>query len=75
MKVADILTLAEPIIKKLLDGNINPKDIQYLELFSEYERLSSEGHKKTYIEVILCEEFNIGKTKFYEILKNFKSQI
>lgn len=75
MKVFDILIFAEPIIKKLLEANVNPKDVQYLELFSEYQRLSAEGHKTTYIEAILCEEFDIKKTKFYEIIKSFGSQI
>lgn len=75
MKAHEILLLAKPMLKMLLSAGISPKDVQYLDLYSEYMRLKSEGHKVTYIEAYLCEEFNIRKTKFYEIIKLFDSEI
>lgn len=75
MKAHEILLLAKPMIDILLSAGISPKDVQYISLYNEYIRLKAEGHKVTYIEAYLCDEFNIRKTKFYELIKQFDSEV
>lgn len=75
MKTVEVLSLAKPMLEMLISAGVNPKDVQYIELFNEYIRLKTEGHKVTYIEAYLCDEFNIKKTKFYELIKVFDSDI
>ena len=75
MKVHEVLSLAKPIIEKVISAGINPKDIQHLELYNNFLRLRNEGHKMAYIEAFLCEEYNIKKTKFYELIKNFDTEL
>lgn len=75
MKAFEVLILAKPMIEKIMSVGLNPRDVQYLDLYGEYIRLKKEGHKVTYIEAYLCEEFNIRKTKFYELIKQFDSDI
>lgn len=71
MKVYEVFTMAKPLIEKLTSSGINPKDIQYMDLYDDFLRLKNEGHKVTYIEAYLCEEYGIKKTKFYELTKLF----
>jgi len=75
MKAHKVLSLAQPMLETLFSAGINPKDVQYLDLFNEYVRLKKEGHKITYIEAYLCEEFNIRKTKFYKLVKQLDSEV
>lgn len=71
MKIYEILTLAQPFIEKLFAAGVNPKDIQHIHLFLDYLQLIKENHKITYIESTLCDKYDIGRSKFYEIVKTF----
>ena len=75
MKAHEVLLLAKPMLAVLFSAGISPKDVQYLDLYNEYTRLKSEGHKITYIETYLCEEFNIRKTKFYELIRSLDTEV
>lgn len=71
MKAHEVLLLAKPILEKINNIGINPNDVQYLDMYSDYNRLKGEGHKTTYIEVYLCEQYNVSRAKFYQIVKVF----
>lgn len=75
MKVHEVLQLTKPMIDKIQSIGMNLKDLKYIELCEQYLTLKREGHKMTYIEVHLCEKFNIKKTKFYELVKIFNTSI
>ncbi|MFV0469337.1 MAG: hypothetical protein ACK5MK_10470 [Dysgonomonas sp.] len=75
MKVFEALTFARPLVETILQAGANPKDIQYLELYSEYLRLENEGHKKVYIATVLSEEYEITERTFYEIVKRLSRDV
>lgn len=75
MKAHEILTLAKPMIEKLISAGISPKDIQHLDLYKDYLRLKGEGHKIAYIEAYLCEEYNIKRTRFFELTKKLGTEL
>jgi hypothetical protein len=37
--------------------------------------MKNEGQKKTYITVILCDRYKIGRTKFFELINSFEEEI
>ncbi|MDH6354498.1 hypothetical protein M2132_000826 [Dysgonomonas sp. PH5-45] len=69
MKVFEALTFARPLVESILQAGANPKDVQYLEMYSEYLRLEGEGHKKVYIAAVLSDEYDITERTFYDIIK------
>ncbi|NDW10126.1 hypothetical protein [Dysgonomonas sp. 520] len=69
MKVFEALTFARPLVETIFQAGANPKDVQYLEMYSEYLRLEQEGHKKVYIAAVLSEEYEITERTFYDIVK------
>lgn len=75
MKVFEALAFARPLVERILESGANPKDIQYLDLYSEYLRLEGEGHKKVYIATVLSEEYDITERSFYEIIKRLGKDI
>lgn len=75
MKVHEALFATKPILDKLASAGVNPKDARYLDLYNEYVRLRDEGHKVTYIQIYICYEYQISKTKFYEMVKIFDTDL
>lgn len=75
MKAVDILELAQPIIEKLLKVDVNPKDIQYLDLYRDYSRLKNEGHKITWIHNVLSEEHDVSIRNIKYIVKRLEAKV
>lgn len=75
MKVHEILTMLSPAINKLLDANINPKDVQYLELYKEYNYLKMDGQKTEWIVVHLSNKYNVSRRSIFSIISKFQSEV
>lgn len=75
MKAYEILSIAQPIIDKLVTAGINPKDIRYLELYHEYKRLKEEGHKITWIVSFLSEQYDVSEANVYNVVKRLDSDL
>lgn len=68
----DVLRLCESTLR-MLDGNgIDPKDIRYLDMYREYERLSGEGHKVTYIVEYLSKQYDCGVATIYRAIARMR---
>ena len=75
MKVFEALTFARPLVETILQSGANPKDIQYLDMYSKFLHLEQKGNKKVYIAAVLSEEYNITEQSFYEIIKRLGKNI
>jgi hypothetical protein len=75
MKTHEIITLIRYPLEQLRSASINLSSIRYLDMFYEYRRMTDEGLKKTYIVAALCEKYNIGRTKFFELISSFETEI
>lgn len=75
MTIYQILSLARPAFDVLLSQGMNLKDIQYLDLYDDYQKMLYSGEKKVYIEAVLCEKYGIKRTKYYQVIKAFKMQV
>ena len=48
-------------------------DVQYIELYNEYQVLQKEGNKVSYIVAVLADRYGISERKVYSLIKRFQS--
>lgn len=49
------------------------EDVQYIELYNDYNRLLDEGEKVSYIVAVLAERYNVCERKAYTLIKRLQS--
>lgn len=49
------------------------EDVQYIELYNDYNRLLDEGEKVSYIVAVLAERYNVCERKVYTLIKRRQS--
>lgn len=75
MKVVDILNFASGICATMSKNNMNPSDYIYVEMYGEYMRMKSEGHKYDYIVYYLANQYNVSEASVYRIVKRLDKEI
>lgn len=71
----EILKASASVCKVLADNGISPSDYQFVSLVEEYNRLKGEGHKYAYIVFYLSQQYDIGETTVYRIIKRLGEEI
>lgn len=49
------------------------EDVQYIELYNDYNGLLDEGEKVSYIVAVLAERYNVCERKVYTLIKRLQS--
>ena len=49
------------------------EDVQYIELYNDYNRLLDEGEKVSYIVAVLAERYKVCERKVYTLIKRLQS--
>lgn len=49
------------------------EEVQYIELYNDYNRLLDEGEKVSYIVAVLAERYNVCERKVYTLIKRLQS--
>lgn len=49
------------------------EDVQYIELYNDYNRLLDEGEKVSCIVAVLAERYNVCERKVYTLIKRLQS--
>ena len=52
---------------------IRPDDVQYIELYNEYNKLHTNGEKVSYIVATLSLRYGISERKVYALIRRFKT--
>lgn len=52
---------------------IRPDDVQYIELYNEYNKLHTNGEKVSYIVATLSLRYGISERKVYDLIRRFKT--
>lgn len=73
MKVIEILNLNKELLKNFRQAGIRIEDVEYIDLYKEYQNLYNHGEKVSYIVTILADKYDISKRKVYDLIKRFKS--
>lgn len=50
---------------------IRPDDVQYIELYNEYNKLHTNGEKVSYIVATLSLRYGISERKVYDLIRRF----
>ena len=72
MKVIEILNLNKELLKNFRQAGIRIEDVEYIELYKEYQSLYNKGEKTTYIVSVLADKYDISERTVYDIIKRFK---
>lgn len=73
--VAELLELNERYFQMLVENEVRIEDVSYLPLFRDWQRLSADGLKQTYIVAHLSEEYNVPERTIYRIIARLSRQI
>lgn len=71
----EILKASASVCKVLADNGVSPSDYKFVSLVEEYNRLKGEGHKYAYIVFYLSQQYDIGETTVYRIIKRLGEEI
>lgn len=75
MTVHEILSANKSLFEVLARNEIDINDYKYLELYANYKRLVSEGHKKAYIVQYLSDIYGVSTRTIYRIEQRFDKNI
>lgn len=75
MNAYEVLKASESALKVLMKNNVDAKDVGLLEVYEDYKRLMSEGHKKTYIVAYLVEQYGVGEATIYRMAKRMERKM
>ena len=64
MKNFEVLKFVYEPIKRLKEAGIKLEDVNYIDLFSDYQKMIGEGQKVTYSVIVLSEKYKISERKF-----------
>lgn len=73
MKVFEILKLNRDLLNICRDVGIRMDDVQYIELYNDYNRLLAAGEKVSYIVAVLAERYAISERKVYALIKRLRA--
>lgn len=73
MKVIDVLRFNRELLEKIARVGIRLDDIRYIDLFSDYMAMKSQGEKITYIVSILAFRYSISERKVYSLIKHLQN--
>lgn len=71
----DLIKSAESILRICDDAGIEPKEVKYLAVFEDWERLNREGHKKVWILAYLAQQHGISEATIKRIAKKMRKKV
>lgn len=69
----EILKLNRELLKICRDVGIRMDDVQYIELYNDYNRLLAAGEKVSYIVAVLAERYAVSERKVYALIKRLRA--
>jgi hypothetical protein len=75
MKTFELLSIHEPLLRKLFESGINAEDYKYAPLYREFLAMQEAGDKVTYAVMILSEKYAVSERTVYKILDKFKREL
>lgn len=75
MKVADFVKISRATLILLSKYGIKVDDFKYIDLYSEYCSMVSQGDKVSYAVAVLARKYSISESSVYRKLKLFKATI
>lgn len=74
MTMYEILKLNKGLFEFMIDKDVQPADVRYLQLYSDYLQMI-EGQKGVYVVALLMEKYGVSESTVYRVLRRFKRVI
>lgn len=75
MTLFDILNLNREFLARLRDAGGRLDDIDYLDLFTDFNRIVADGEKVSYAVSALALKYGISQRSIYSIIRRFKNPL
>ena len=75
MIVHELIKLNKRVLEVMSSASVEVNDVKHVPMFEEYQRLDSEGYKRTYIMTYLSDEYNISERQVYRIVKRLTKEV
>lgn len=73
--VAELLYLNERYFQLLHENGVRIEDVQYLDMYRDYKRLSADGLKQSYIVAHLSTEYDIPERTIYRVIARLSKAV
>lgn len=70
MKLIELVTFNAELLQKLQQAGVKIDDYQHVAMYNDYEQMLQEGHKKTYILLVLSDRYHLSPRTIHDILKH-----
>ena len=74
MTLFEALEFNKKPLEMLIRMGAKLNDIRYLDLYSEFKLMKSQGEKTTYCIAYLAEKYSISERTICEVFKRFKKE-
>ena len=71
----DLIKSAESILRICDAAGIDPKEARYLSVFEDWQRLTHEGHKKTWVLAYLAQQYSISEATIKRIARKMRKKV
>lgn len=73
--IADLLYLNERYFHLLNENGVRIEDVQYLDMYRDYRRLTADGLKQSYIVAYLSSEYDIPERTIYRVIARLSKPV
>ena len=71
----DLIKTAESILIMCDKEGVDPKEARYLSVYEDWQRLTTEGHKKVWILAYLAQQYGISEATIKRIAKKMRKKV
>lgn len=75
MKAFELLKVNESLLKTMEGYSLSIGDVKYINLLRDYEKMSTEGLKKTYIVQSLADKYEIAERTLYRVIDKLMQDV
>ena len=75
MNAFELLTIHRNVLEIMSTASIEVGDVKYIEMYKEYRGMMDKGHKMTYIVQYLSDEYGVGESTVYRVIKKFSEDV
>ncbi len=73
MTIFEALNLNRELLVRLRRAGIRLDDTDYIDLFSDYNKMVAAGDKVSYAVAVLADRYNVSERKVYGLIRHFRS--
>ena len=71
----EAIKMMESSLRRLVDNNVDIRYVRYVEMYHDYERFTTEGHKNIYIVHYLSEQYEVNAATIYRVVKRMRMKL